>query len=107
MLAAGGLNYETVLRDIGPASENIPSERCGGEARRANLKRKARYITRSVAETFAYWTLNTVSIDDARDILQTFAIVRIKNVVLFLLIVSCTLHAVSHTVSYDILYIID
>ena len=44
MLAAGGPNYETVLHDadtqMGPDSENIPSERCGGEARRANLKQR-------------------------------------------------------------------
>ena len=35
------------------------SERCGGEARRANLKRKAGYIARSVAETLAYFTVKT------------------------------------------------
>ena len=60
MLAVGGANYETVLRDAnmhkGPDSENIPSDQCGGEARRVNLKRKARYITRSVAEMHAYYT---------------------------------------------------
>ena len=54
-LAAGGPNYETVLHDadiqMGPESQIIPSERCGGQARQANLKQKARYITRSVAET--------------------------------------------------------
>ena len=98
MLAAGGLNYKTVLRDtdihIGPDSENFPSERCGGEARRANLKRKARYIMLSVAKTFVYCTLNTVSIEDAGDISQTFANVNISFFYKFLLIVSCTLHAV-------------
>ena len=76
MLAAGGPNYESVLRDTdshtGPDSENIPSERCRGEARRANLNRKARFVTRSVAETFAYCTLKTVSNEDAGDILKTF-----------------------------------
>ena len=69
IIAAGGPNYETVLHNedsqMGPGSENIPSKRCGVEARRANLQRKARYVTRSVAETFAYCTeqctLNTVS----------------------------------------------
>ena len=79
MLAAGGPNFETVLHDadiqmpVGPDSQIIPSERCGGEARQANLKRKARYITQSVAKTFAYCTLNTVSAENAADILQTFA----------------------------------
>ena len=72
-------NYEAVLREtdvhMGPESENILSERYGGEARRANLKQKARHIARSVAETFAYSTLKTVLIEDAGDILQN---VRIK-----------------------------
>ena len=87
MLAAGGPSYEKVLHDadiqIGPDAENIPSERCGGEARRANLKRKARYITRSVAETFAYCTSNTVSTQNAADILQTFTNVRTSCPFLF------------------------
>ena len=57
MNAFGGPNYETVLREtnihMGSDSEKIPSERFGGEARRANLKRKAKDIAWSVAETFA------------------------------------------------------
>ena len=76
---------------MGPDSENIPSERCGGEGRRAN--RKARYTTQSVAETSAYCTLNTVSIENAADILQTFAN-ELVNCLLFQLIVLCVLHAV-------------
>jgi hypothetical protein len=60
MLAAGGPNYEKVLHDadihIEPDSEEIPSERCGGEVRQDNLKQKARYIMQSLAETFAYCT---------------------------------------------------
>ena len=78
MHTAGGPNYETVIREtdirvnMGPNSDNIPSEWCGGEARWANLKRKARYIARTIAEKFAYCTLRTVSIEDAVDILQTF-----------------------------------
>ena len=89
VLAAGGPNYETVLHDVdahwqkeqdsssGTGTGIIPSERCGGDARQANLKRKARYISRSVAETFAYCTQNTVSIENAAEILQTFTNVRI------------------------------
>ena len=55
MHAAGGPNYETVLLETGPDSKNIPSEQCGGEAMRVDLKRMARniMIARSVAETFA------------------------------------------------------
>ena len=110
MLGSGGPNYKTVLLDtdihMGPDSENIPGERCG-EARRANLKQKARFISWSVAETFVYCTLNTVLIEDTGDVLQTFVTVRISFVFLLLLVVSCTLHAVSHTACYDILYIFD
>jgi hypothetical protein len=76
MLQAGGPNYQKVLQDADiqmvPHAGNITSERCGGEARRAILKRKARFITRSAAETFAYCTSNTVANEDAADILQTF-----------------------------------
>jgi hypothetical protein len=101
MLQAGGPNYQKVLQDadihMGTHSENIPSERCGGEARRAILKRKARYITRSAAETFAYCTSNTVANEDAADILQTFTNVRINCLPLFSVIVSYILHAVSDT----------
>lgn len=84
MLAAGGPNYDTVLHDVDIQMEqfsgSISSERCAGEARRANLKRKARDITRSVAETFAYCTQNTVSIENAAEILQTFTNVRFFSV---------------------------
>ena len=76
MHAAGGPDYLAVLHNtdehMGPHSGKIPSERCGGEVRRANLKRKASNIARSVAETFAYCTLKTVSIEEAANILETF-----------------------------------
>ena len=81
MFTAGGPDYDRVLQEtdvhIGADASNIPSERCGGEARRANLKRKARHIARSVAETFAYCSMRTVSIEEAAEILQTFGNVRI------------------------------
>ena len=48
---------------MGPDSENIPSERSGGEARRANLKQNARYLKLSVAETFVCCTLKTASLE--------------------------------------------
>ena len=58
MHAVGGpYEPETVLREtdnhMGPDSQNISGKRCGGEARRADPKQKARYIAWSVAETFA------------------------------------------------------
>ena len=91
MLQAGGPNYQKVLQDadiqMGTHSRNIPSKRCGGEARRAILKRKARFITRSAAETFAYCTSNTVANEDAADILQTFTNVCINCLLLFSVIV--------------------
>ena len=91
MFQAGGPNYQKVLQDAGiqmaTHSGNIPSERCGGEARRAILKRKARFITRSAAETFAYCTSNTVANEDAADILQTFTNVCINCLLLFSVIV--------------------
>ena len=49
---------------------------------------------RFVAETFAYCTLNMVSTENAADILQTFANVRISRLFLFQLIVLCVFHAV-------------
>ena len=86
-LLRGWPNYESVLRDMdilmGRDSENIPSERCEGEARRANPKRKARFITRSVAETFAYCTSKTASNEDAGDVLKTF-----RNVCWFAIFIS-------------------
>ena len=72
----GGPDYLAVLHNtdeyMGPHSGKIPSERCGGEARLANLKRKASNIAQSVAETFAYCTLKTVSIEEAANIFETF-----------------------------------
>ena len=76
MHATGGPDYLAVLHNtdeyMGPHSGKIPSERCGGEARLANLKRKASNIAQSVAETFAYCTLKTVSIEEAANIFETF-----------------------------------
>jgi len=78
MQASGGPNYEVVLQAIdadmpvGPNPDPIPSERCGGESRRASLKRKASDITRSTAETFAYLTSRTRSIQEAADVLEGF-----------------------------------
>ena len=76
----------------------------GGEARRANLKLKARYIAQSVAEMLVYCTLITVSIEIA--ILQTCENFHI-SFFFFMLIFSCILHAVSSTAYYYKLCIFD
>ena len=54
----------------------VYSERCGGTARRAQLKRKASEISRSACETFAYCTSRTTSISSIQDtamLLSTYA----------------------------------
>ena len=85
MQAAGGPNIEHVIRaidtDMGPNPDPIPSERCGGELRRASLKRKASRISRSTAETFAYLTSKTSSIEEAADVLETFGNVSLRALV--------------------------
>ena len=113
MHPAGGLNCKSVLSKtnihMGPDSENIPSE-ChaewcdggGREARPANLKQKPRDIARSVAETFTYCTLNTVSIEDSADILQTFG----KMSISCLLISECYfMYIACRLVQFPILHI--
>jgi hypothetical protein len=73
---AGGPNIKQVMRDIdadmGPNPDPIPSERCGGESRRASIKRKASGITRSTAEVYALLTSRTSSIEEAAEILECF-----------------------------------
>ena len=54
----------------------VYSERCGGTARRAQLKRKASEITRSACETFACCTSRTSAIEDTAMLLSTFSNVR-------------------------------
>ena len=87
MFTAGGPDYDRVLQEsdvhMGADALDKTCESCGGEARRGLasqfelLKRKARHIARSVAETFAYCSMRTVSIEEAAEILQTFGNVRI------------------------------
>ena len=76
MQAAGGPNIENVVRgidaDMGPNPDPFPSKRCGGQSRRASLKRKASHITRSTAETFVYLTCKTKSVEEAADIFECF-----------------------------------
>ena len=87
MQAAGGPNLENVIRaidtDMGPNPDPIPSERCGGELRRASLKRKASRISRCAAEVFAFITSKTSSIEEAADVLESFGNVSFCALVLF------------------------
>ena len=87
MQAAGGPNIEHVMRaidtDMGPNPDPIPSERCGGELRRASLKRKASRISRSAAEVFAFLTSKTSSIEEAADVLESFGNVSFCALFLF------------------------
>ena len=82
MQLAGGNNYiqAAIDADKRMGTDSAPlkvySERCGGTARRALLKRKASEITRSACETFAYCTSRTSSIEDTAMLLSTFSNVR-------------------------------
>jgi len=79
MQLAGGDNYIQAATDADKrmgtdtAPLNVYSERCGGTARRAQLKRKASEITRSACETFAYCTSRTTSIQDTAMLLSAYA----------------------------------
>ena len=79
MQLAGGDNYIQAATDADKrmgtdtAPLNVYSERCGGTARRAQLKRKASEISRSACETFAYCTSRTTSIQDTAMLLSTYA----------------------------------
>ena len=78
MQAAGGPNIENVVRgmdtDMGPNPDPIPSERCGGQSRRALLKQRHSRTSqqRHTAETFAYLTSKTKSVEEAADIFECF-----------------------------------
>ena len=79
MRLAGGLGLAAALSHadsytdpLGNAWE-VPSERAGGESRRAGNKRKAAQITRSAAEDFALLTARTTSEHHAADFLSTVA----------------------------------
>ena len=73
-----------------------------GEARRANLKRKDRYITLSVAETYAYCTLNTVSIE----MLDTFckSLRTCVSVVVFCICLLFHVHGMQSPIQHAIIY---
>ena len=82
MQLAGGDTYIQAAIDADKrmgtdtAPLKVYSERCGGKARRAQLKRKASEITRSACETFAYCTSRTTSIEDTAMLLSAFSNVR-------------------------------
>jgi len=86
MQLAGGDTYIQAAIDADKrmgtdtAPLKVYSERCGGTARRAQLKRKASEITRSACETFAYCTSRTSSIllsafSNVRDIFKFFHLI--------------------------------
>ena len=82
MQLAGGDTYIQAAIDADKrmgtdtAPLKVYSERCGGTAKRAQVKRKASEITRSVCETFANGTLRTSSIQDTAMLLAAFVNVR-------------------------------
>ena len=76
MQLAGGDTYIQAATDADKRMGTDFSERCGGTARRAQLKRKASEITRSACETFAYCTSRTSSIEDTAMLLSPFSNVR-------------------------------
>ncbi len=65
-----------MAENVPPIPHHVPSERPGGESRREILKSRAKNISRSVCETFAYATSRTISAEDTAVILETFANVR-------------------------------
>jgi hypothetical protein len=52
-----------------PIARHVSSERPGGEARREILKGRAKSISRSVCETYAYATSRTISAEDTAIVL--------------------------------------
>ena len=79
MRLAGGLGLAAALSHADSYTDplgndwEVPSERAGGESRRAGNKRKAAQITRSAAEDFALLTARTTSEHHAADFLSTVA----------------------------------
>jgi hypothetical protein len=63
---------KVLAEDDGFIPRHVPSERPGGEARRAILKSSAANITRSVSEVFAFATSRTISCEDTAVVLETF-----------------------------------
>ena len=79
MQLAGGNNYIQAAIDTDKrmgtdtAPLKVYSERCGGTARRAQVKRKASELTRFACEIFADCTLRTSSIADTAMLLSAFS----------------------------------
>ena len=65
--------------NVPPIPRHVPSGTChihDSESRREILKSRAKNITRSVCETFAYATSRTISEEDTVATLETFSNVR-------------------------------
>ena len=67
--------FETAAA-VPPIPQHVPTERPGGDARRAVMKARAAGLTRSVSEVFALTTSRTMSTEDTAVILETFGNVR-------------------------------
>ena len=65
-----------LAENVPPIPRHVPCERPGGEVRREILKGRAKNISRTVCETFAYATSRTISEEDTAAILETFSNVR-------------------------------
>ena len=81
MHMSSSYDMDKVMRtaaNVPPIARHVPSERAGGESRREILKSRAKNISRSVCETFAYATSRTISAEDTAVILETFANVRLS-----------------------------
>ena len=82
MHMSSSYDMDKVMRtaaNVPPIARHVPSERAGGESRREILKSRAKNISRSVCETFAYATSRTISAEDTAVILETFAKRKIKR----------------------------
>ena len=74
-LAQGGHHAHEIM----PEFVEVPSLRCMGESRVAELKRRAEPFSRSTCETFSFCTSKTLSSEDTRQVLETFCNVSLTS----------------------------
>ncbi len=80
---------------VPPIPQHVPTERPGGDARRAVMKARAAGLTRSVSEVFALTTSRTMSTEDTAVILETFGNVRCRFLLsLFKLSITIVLNSI-------------
>ena len=81
MHSCSGYDMNKVFRlaeSLPPIPCHVASQRPGGESRREISKGRAKDISRSVSETYAYSTSRTISAEDTAVVLETFANVRLS-----------------------------